>query len=238
MSEGYDFGLNPFPRASLQQIGLEGERLLILDGVMTSPSSLVDYAAEEVVFTTAGNESGGYPGVRAPAPLNYVNSLVRAMSPIIERAFELEGVALARAECNFSMVTTRAEDLRPLQRVPHFDTTDPLQFAFVHYLCGEEFGGTAFYRQLCTGYEVITPERLTRHSTERAREALAASGYITGNTPHYHQTGIVPARFNRVAIYRSRMLHSGIIGGSVPLIADARAGRLTANIFVNYRRRS
>lgn len=41
------------------------------------------------------------------------------------------------------------------------------------------------------------------------------------------------AAFDRLLVYRSRQLHSGLVAGSGS--ADPRDGRLTANIFLTYR---
>ncbi|MDP8994015.1 MAG: DUF6445 family protein [Pseudomonadota bacterium] len=236
---GYDFALLPSLRTSLHLVGKEREPVLVVDGLLVEPEALVDYAAAEVAFHAEGGREDGYPGVRAPAPLNYVEKLVRGLSPLIERAFALEGVKLARAECNLSMVTRSGDNLAPFQRIPHVDTVDPLQFAFLHYLCDARFGGTAFYRHRATGFEAITPERLAAYEAARAREVAEeppAAGYIVASTRHYEQTAAFEAKFDRLLIYRSRVLHSGQIRSELPLSADPRAGRLTANIFVNYRR--
>jgi hypothetical protein len=235
--EAYDFALNGSVRVSRELIGREAEPLLILDGVMRRPEALVDYAVREVVFSPAWTKSGGFPGLRAPAPLNYVGALVRALSPVVEETFDLGRVKLARAECNFSLVTLRPDELTPLQRVPHADTADPLQFAFLHYLCEPHFGGTAFYRHRATGFETIRPERLASFEAARDAEladASADAAYIVGDTPHYERIAAADARFDRVIVYRSRTLHSGLIAPGAPLSADPRSGRLTANIFVNY----
>ncbi|HEX8062062.1 MAG TPA: DUF6445 family protein [Allosphingosinicella sp.] len=238
MAGDHDFALNPTPTASLHLIGREREPVMVLDGIMRRPEALVDYAASAVSFAPAGTPQGGYPGVRAPAPLNYVESLVKAMDPIVRRAFGLGQVGLARAECNFSMVTTAPEELTATQRVPHVDTYDALQFAFLHYLCGARFGGTAFYRQRSTGFEAITPQRGAAYVA--ARDGAAAGvppDYIRGDSRDYEQIAAFEARFDRLLIYRSRLLHSGQIPPDMPRIADPRAGRLTANIFVGYARR-
>jgi hypothetical protein len=162
------------------------------------------------------------------------------MDPLVRQAFGLEQVSLARAECNFSIVTTAPEALKSTQRVPHVDTFDPLQFAFLHYLCDTRFGGTAFYRQRSTGFETVTPERASKYAGARdaaLADAPDASDYIRSNTVDYEQTAAFGARFDRLLIYRSRILHSGHIPPDMPRIADPRAGRLTANIFVAYRPR-
>ena len=234
----WDFGLNARLRVSLERIGQEREPVLVVEDVLRAPQNLIDYAAGEVSFAPAWGPEGGYPGVRAPAPLNYVETLVRSLSPVMEKAFGLADVALARAECNFSLVTQAPDALAPLQRIPHVDTTDPLQFALLHYLCPPGFGGTAFYRHRATGFEALTRERIPIYEAARARELAelgADPAYITGDTPHYAQTAAFDAGFNRLIVYRSRILHSGQIHTPAALAADPRRGRLTANIFLNYR---
>lgn len=236
----WDFGLNGRLNVSLERIGQEREPVLVVEDVLRAPEALIDYAAEEVSFAPAWGPQGGYPGIRAPAPLNYVETLVRSLSPVMEKAFALADVALARAECNFSLVTQPTQALAPLQRIPHVDTTDPLQFALLHYLCPPDFGGTAFYRHRATGFEVLTRERIAAYEAARERELAELAPvptYITGDTAHYAQTASFEAGFNRLIVYRSRLLHSGQIHAPEALAADPRRGRLTANIFLNYRQR-
>jgi hypothetical protein len=232
----YDLSLNPRPRASLLHVGEEREPVLVIDDLMRSAGALVDYAADEVAFEDAGGPQGGYPGLRAAAPLPYVNAAVRGLDPFVREAFGLGDVKLVRAECRLSMVTLPPGALKPTQRVPHVDTFDPLQFAFLHFLCDPRFGGTAFYRQRATGFEAITPERAPAYLAARdAVIAGAEADYIRSDTADYEQIGAVEARFDRLIVYRSRLLHSGLIPGGMDLPADPRRGRLTANIFVNYR---
>jgi hypothetical protein len=229
----HDFSLNARPAARLSHLGREGEPLLCLDGLMQQPQALVDHAATHAEFVPAHGPAGGYPGIRAPAPLDYVEAVVRALDPVVRDAFALGAVRLGRAECNFSMVTQPPGDLAPSQRAPHIDTTDPLQFAFLHYLCGPEQGGTAFYRHRATGFEAITPERAAAYEAARAAEPDPAPGYIHGDTYEFEQIGAADAAFDRLLVYRSRQLHSGLPAGA--LASDPRHGRLTANIFLSYR---
>lgn len=236
MTRAYDFSLRPSLDVSLQRIGAEQEPVLVVDGMMNDPGALVDYAASEVTFEPVWGPSGGYPGIRAPAPLNYVEALVRALDPMMRRAFGLDRVKLAKAECSFSLVTLPADRLAPLQRIPHVDTTDPLQFALLHYLCDGGHGGTAFYRHRGTGFETLTPERQPAYEATRALELAAAPpAYIDGDSPQYERIAAFDAAFDRLIVYRSRTFHSGRIRPGQALSEDPRQGRLTANIFVNYR---
>ncbi|MBX3564054.1 MAG: hypothetical protein KF730_05690 [Sphingomonas sp.] len=236
MDQHVDLSLNTAASASLRHIGAEREPLLQIDDLLCFPENLVDYAAREVTFQPVYGPEGGYPGIRAPAPLDYVEAVVRGVDPLLRQAFGLERARLANAECNFSLVTLAPEALAAAQRIPHVDTTSGLQFAFLHYLCRPDQGGTAFYRHRATGFEALTPERAAEYVAARATEAgRETTGYIAGDTPHFEQTGAVEAAFNRLVIYRSRILHSGRIPPGAALSGDPREGRLTANIFVTYR---
>ena len=233
------FALNPKPEFDLRLMGEEQEPVLVVDRVLQEPRRLVDHAAEAASFAPVTPGVNGYPGVRAPAPLTYVRDVVSALRPVLEQVFGLKGVAApARAECNLSIVTLAPEQLLPTQRIPHVDTVDPLQFAILHYLCSEEFDGTAFYRHRSTGFETITPEREAVFEA-RLRSEMESSpppaAYVQGDTELFAQTGQVEARFDRLVVYRSRLLHSGLIRSDAKLVANPRAGRLTANIFLNYR---
>ncbi|KQM98182.1 MULTISPECIES: DUF6445 family protein [unclassified Sphingomonas] len=225
------FALDPAAAPRTARIGTEREPLLLIDGALLDPQRLVEIAAAGS-FAPAYGPAGGYPGIRAPMPSAYADTVVRALDPLLRDAFALGDVRLGRAECSFSIVTRPAADLVPTQRAPHVDTVDPLQFAILHYLCDPAHGGTAFYRHRATGYETLTADRLPQYEAVRAGEA-DPPGYIDGTTPAFEQTAIVAGRWNRLVVYRSRVLHSGQVHGA--LDPDPRRGRLTANIFLTYR---
>ena len=217
-------------------LGREGEPLLVIDRAMVDPAMLVAEAAT-AAFAPAHGEAGGYPGLRAPAPLDYVETLARALFPQIVAGFGLSSVKLTRAECNFSLVTQMPETLVASQREPHVDTVDPLQFAILHYLCGPDRGGTGFYRHRATGFETLTAERLAPFYAARAGEAPPPSGYPARDSDAFDSIGAIDAAFDRIVIYRSRLFHSGLIGDPARLSGNPRSGRLTANIFVTLRPR-
>jgi Family of unknown function (DUF6445) len=233
----YEFPLSSALDWKARRIGQAQVPVIVIDSVLQRPAELVDYAAKEVSFDQGDNGNGGYPGIRAPAPLNYVSALVHAVDPLIRSIYALANVELANAECSFSIVTTPAYALHPLQCVPHIDTTYPLQFAILHFLCSDQYGGTAFYRQNLTQFEAV-PEN--REAEYEAAKKLAAyrSGrirkYVDFGDADYTQIDAFNAAFDRLLIYPSCLLHSGIIRDEKPLKADPLNGRLTANIFVTY----
>lgn len=227
------FPLSRTLQLRLSHVGDEREPVLAIEGLLERPDALVD-AAAEARFAPAYGAAGGYPGVRAPAPLDYVEAVVRALAQPIADAFGLDAVRPARAECNFSLVTLPPGALIASQRAPHVDTVDPGQFAILHYLCGPRFGGTAFFRHRATGYEALSEARLAAYDAARTGEPDDA-GYVADGGRWFTRTGEVEAAYNRLVVYRSCLLHSGLVPETDLLSADPRAGRLTANIFLTLR---
>ena len=183
-----------------------------------------------------------YPGVRRLITRDdaeadaYVERTCREAGQFIAGAFDIERFDLI--EASFSMVTLQPHELRPVQRAPHFDSPDPQYYALLHYLRVPPGTGTAFYCQRSTGIEQVTEQNVaTFVRTAEAIEALLPkdSGYIQGSNEFYEQIGAVEAVPDRMLIYQGSLLHSGIIPPDMPLNADPREGRLTANIFVRGR---
>jgi len=229
------FVASPKARPAVMRTGAEHLPIVRIDQLLAQPERLVDYAAQHGGFETVGDNY--YPGVRAAMPLDYVEGLVRALDPLIRSAFNPGAVRLARAECFFSIVTTEPSALAPAQTAPHIDTPDPLQFAAVHFLCGAQFGGTSLFRQNATGYEQVTPDRVAHWNAERiaALSTDRASAYMPRGDADYTEIAHCPAAFDRLLLYRSNQLHSGIIPADMPLDPEPRRGRLTATLFIGYR---
>jgi hypothetical protein len=180
-----------------------------------------------------------YPGVRrlitrADADADaYVERTCRDAAQFIAGAFDVDSFTFV--EASFSIVTLRPDQLRPVQRAPHFDSPDPKYFALLHYLRVPPGSGTAFYRQRSTRIEQVTERNLSTFvRTAEANEVLlpSDSGYIQGSDAFYEQIGMIEAVPDRMLIYQGSLLHSGVIPPDMPLSADPREGRLTANIFV------
>ena len=178
-----------------------------------------------------------YPGVRRMITRSdadadaYVERTCRDAAQFIAGAFDVSRFDLL--EASFSMVTLQPGELRPAQRAPHFDSTDQAYLALLHYLRVPAGTGTAFYRQRSTGIERVTEDNVASFvGTATAAKLPPNSGYIHGSDDFYEQIGMVEAIPDRMIIYQGSLLHSGIIPPNMPLSADPREGRLTANIFV------
>jgi Family of unknown function (DUF6445) len=228
----------PSPAATLEilRLGDEQTPLIRIDGALADASSLVHYAIDQASFERV--QGNLYPGVRAAMPLEYVEGAVRALDPLVRSTYGLKNAVLANAECFFSIVTTPPSELRPLQKIPHIDTCSELHFAVVHYLCEGAFGGTAFYRQTVSGFERINRERepiWAAHRDQMLGQMPEDVGYANEETVGYEQIGSISCRFDRLILYPSNLLHSGLIAPGMPLSTDPAQGRLTANFFIGYR---
>jgi hypothetical protein len=229
------FGINPSRRATTYRVGREGQAVVVVDDVLADPHALVELIAETADFQPTARAGNFYPGLRAPAPPGYVRSLSAALGPLVAEAFGDLAGRTARTSACLSLVTFAPEELVLAQRLPHFDAADGGQIAVLHYLCDAAHGGTAFYRHRSTGFETVTPERLQAYVSTLEGEVAAApppQAYVSGDTPLFEQIGAVDGRFDRVVIYRSRLLHSGAIAAGANLSPDPRQGRLTANSFL------
>jgi hypothetical protein len=222
-------------KISIHSVGTSKEPLLVIDDFLSEPEKLVKTASASTDW--ADVQPGGYPGLRAGLPRDYAHQTLSRVDPIIhDRLFKSEH-KLEKFECSFSMVTRKPDALHDMQKIPHIDIASENRVAVLHYLCGAHFGGTAFFRQDETGLEQITPADSPAYLAARRNDLAAIpndAGFPDAKTQGYTQTGRVEALFNRLVIYRSFTLHSGIIDAPERLTSDPSSGRLTANFFVDY----
>ncbi len=223
------FTLHPDIKVQLRRIGNEAQPLMVVDNVLADPDALID-AAKHADFYAP--EHTKYPGLNAPLPEGYYQTIVTALRGPIEAAFGLPRDAWVKFFGFFALATTPADQAEPIQKIPHHDTLDPGQLAMVHYLCRGNFGGTGFFRHRSTGFESVDADRQAAYiGAAKPELAVAPAGYADAGTAHYELTGEAEMVFNRLIIYRTHVLHSGLLNRAA-LSSDPAAGRLTANGFL------
>lgn len=216
----------------IDHIGNQRAPVVIVEDAWPDPESLV---ASAVARTDYSLRSLYYPGVRSSAPPEYAHSITQVLREIIASTFGLQG-ELSITDSTFSLVATPPDRLVGFQRVPHFDSTDPNRLAVLHYLCGPDRGGTAFYRHRATGTEVVTED--VREGYIRAVNAEAKSlgmppaRFIDEDTAQFERIAKYECTFNRVLVYRGNSLHSVTTPPGFIPTADPRIGRLTVNTFL------
>jgi hypothetical protein len=213
-------------------IGAEKAPLLVIDNALSDAESLVEMAATKLF----GDVTSYYPGVRAKVPLSFQKFVLDELRPEFDDLFGLKGASLRFTACHFSLVTTPAEKLVYLQRIPHIDSVQNNELAFILYLFKADYGGTAFYRHRKSGFEVVDQDRIAEYSRllETEREAVLSKppAYINGSNDLYEQVGRQEGVFNRMLVYRRTSLHSGDIRPNFVPVADPRRGRLSVNGFI------
>lgn len=215
---------------TVQAVGRENEPLVVIDDFFDQPSLLVNHASQQTFAST----STGYPGVRAPAPSQYLMEKGDMLRDILTNVFGFTRRA-DLMECDYSLVTTPPEQLHPVQRLPHYDGCDDFKIALLHYLCGPEKGGTSHYRHVATGYETVRMHRRDEYlevlAAEEREDGLPPLSYFDGLHPRFERIAQTEAKFNRLIMYRGVTLHSGDIPEDFSLAATVNDGRLTVNSF-------
>jgi hypothetical protein len=217
------FSLNLRGPCTTHYIGVEQRPVVVIEDFMANPQSLLDWAESGEPFRSDRRDF--YPGLRKPVPAFYAQDVCEKLGAAVQIIFSA-----------FSITTTEPHLLRPVQRVPHFDSSAENQFAIVHYLCAPEHGGTSFYRHRKTGYETVDAGRLSAYAQTLKQEVMTEhpppAKYIDGDSPLFERIASFEARFNRALIYPGNVLHSGDIRQVLPRDTPPRMARLTANTLI------
>lgn len=214
----------------VRRIGTEQQPLVIMENALANPDAWVRMAGQASFQSPPG---GYYPGLNAPIAPSLVSPLVDRLRGVVEQVFGLPATQGVQLMGYLALATAPARTLQPIQRVPHYDAVDKAQLAILCYLCEPKHGGTGFYRHDRTGFETIDATRQARFRAERDAdyEKLKTNQHVGPWTEGYTLVEAVPADLNRLIIYRSNALHSGLLTDET-LSADPRTGRLTLNIFI------
>ena len=211
--------------------GREQQPVIVIDDFASDPDAIVE-AARGVDWRPIGPY---FPGVRHPTPPAMVVEARERLMGLIGEVFELQDPR-NRIESYYSLVTTPAQTLEPLQRLPHFDGLGARRIAMVHHLSRAERGATAFWRHRSTGFETMDEARLPAYNravnAEVMRQGLPPARYLDGDTPLYERIGRYEAKFNRLLIYRGNTLHGAEIQEGTLLTDDPATGRFSINTFI------
>lgn len=223
----------------IQALTIGEHQALIIDDFLEDPEALKAIAIDSQ-FSEYPNfhNKKGYPGIRAEAPTNYSSAITALLEPVIRANFDVpEELPLRKSICAFSLTTMPAQELSALQRTPHFDASIPQHFAVLLYLCDERHGGTGFYSHRASGWQQITAHNRERYLDmyyEEVNRESPAQRYFDGANAHFDFLGMIPAKFNRLVIYRGSLLHTACIHPQLSINSDPRTGRLTVNTFYEF----
>lgn len=223
------FAFNDDAQVKLLHIGRCGIAVTRIDNVLHDPQGIAALGFEQSYVEDRGNL---YPGLRAPIPPGLSTALRAWLTRILQRNGMLKSDQIFYRDSSFySVVTTAAKDLLPIQRIPHYDSTDPGLFAAVIYLCDARFSGTAFYRHRKTGYEEITSENRRNYRLALDQEMRIhgppPKEYVNGDSSLFEVFFSNELRFNSAIVYPGRALHAANIAKQFEPPREKREWRLT-----------
>lgn len=233
------YALNPAARLQWLELGQSRTKALLIDDALVD---LTPIRAAAAAARFGSDQASYYPGVRAELPLQYGRTVLEALYPLLVQLVQPPAdYRLEPQQWYLSLLTTAADQLQPLQRLPHFDKADPLHLAILHYLADGPHGGTGFFRHDATGLEKIAPQQqagyfdcLQQQLSAQGGPQAGFPGPDTNNFTLYQQLDYRP---NRLLVYPGHLLHSALVNRDTDLSADPTQGRLTANLFVQFKPR-
>jgi hypothetical protein len=229
------FAFNPNASVSSARVGACPITVTVADSVLLRPRLLAEFALGHEFVE---DDSNLYPGVRARVPPEFSRPLHAWLSRTLHCTGMLdEGCHIYDDASFFSIVNRSRATLLPLQRIPHYDSTDPGVFAAVIYLFDRAHSGTSFYRHRTTGYEKINVANQENYRTALNRNMKKlgppAREYTNGSNDLFERTHSVESAFNRMVIYSGNVLHAGDIDGSLFDGNDNSQWRLTVTSLIN-----
>lgn len=237
LTDENQYALNPECSVCVSYIGKEKSPVVIIDNFWLHPNKLVELAADKQQGNFAKDDSDFYPGIRKSLPKDLLVRFQFEIALLLRQHMERPANRIETHFSAFSLSTTPAQALAPIQCIPHFDTALKHEFAMVCYLFEQPLGGTSFYRHRKTGFEVINEARQQQYvrvlQTQATTEGLPAAQFIQGDTNLFERIHSVPAWFNRAILYPASLLHSGDLQDAqqsdTTRAHNPQTGRLTFN---------
>jgi hypothetical protein len=228
------FAFNPNASVSLVRVGGCPIAVTVADNVLLHPQQLAEFGRG---LKFVEDDSNLYPGIRVRLPAEFSPPFHSWLTNTLRRTGVLDDNSSVHEDASFfSIVNRSSANLLPLQRIPHYDSTDLRVFAAVIYLFDRPNSGTSFYRHRATGYETIGEENKDNYKLALNRNMKdlgpPARGYTNGSNALFERTHSVDSAFNRIVIYPGNVLHAADIDGGLFTANDNSQWRLTISSLI------
>ena len=227
------------PKLTIQEVSIPYTNLnaYIIDDFLLNADSVLHFAKNIAYFNPMHADNSYYPGVRDNMPEPYIRLLHDFFQQsIIPKLVGREQSTAIIHKSLISLVTCPPSQLLTEQKMPHVDSCKNSEYAFVHYLSGQELGGTSIYRyipknivELNEQDEVILDDMLNEVSSKSNEH----NGYITDSTSLFEQVLKVEAKFNRLVIYQGNLLHGANLTSKESYSGDTANGRFSITSFAS-----
>ncbi|MBU2894280.1 hypothetical protein KO495_13250 [Colwellia sp. D2M02] len=211
--------------------------VLVIDNFLFNSDAIMHFAHNIAYFNPMFSDNTLFPGMRDKMPAPYTRLLKAFFDNILLK--EIKPDAVYQSSLNkslLSLVTCPPTDLSANQKMPHVDSCNDDDYAFVHYLSGQALGGTSFYRYkpknliaFTQQHQAVVPEMLEKVTQSPEEHA----SYITQSTSLFEQVLTIDAQPNRLIIYPANILHSANLVSNESYCGDINQGRLSISSFAS-----
>ena len=230
--------INPKASLTVRHVGEEQTPLIIIDDFSLNTENMIEYACRSVDY--GPDNTSAYPGVRGTLPRAYVRQVLNNIYRLLFQVYSVpDKLGMKTVNTVYSLISTPVDELSLAQCVPHFDSNDSFYLAILHYLNPGDFCDTGLFRHKPTGFETISKPRLAEFM-QSSKMLIETHGeppqkYIDSSTDHFELYDRIEYKPNRLVAYPGCLLHSGLVDPGRDINPDPRTGRLTANIFVDFK---
>ena len=229
--------INPNFNIKIVKLGLEKTPIIIIDDFALDLDEIKENACNKAQFAPRNNSY--YPGIQAKLPREYAITALQAIYKQLYSIYDIpRHLILKPQDLFYGLITTQEKDLSVPQQSPHFDTPRPFFFAAIHYLNDSTHGGTGMFHHKPTGFERINEQKIKQYfmSIDSNVDVTkkSPSQYIKNSNEQYELLDCIDYKANRLVLYPSNLLHSGIIAPETDISSCPKTGRLTANFFIEF----
>jgi Family of unknown function (DUF6445) len=226
--------------ASISAVPLgNGRHCHIIDGALTEPDALVEWARRQSFTPPRGYP---YPGLVLDAPPAVAQLMTEFFAQTVRGAMGVRRTL--DSTTRLSLVTVPPDELEPRQWQCHRDriAANPHEVLFaasVLYLFRDPaLGGTSFYapREQAAQTDRLIADSQALSAREFSARYGLTPGYMAGSNAYFERIASVPPAWNRMIVYDGSLFHSADIDQPERMSADPARGRLTLNGFFTCKR--
>ncbi|MES2150533.1 MAG: DUF6445 family protein [Pseudomonadota bacterium] len=177
--------------------------VLIIDDFYADPEAVREQALAANYDMSVAQYPGRHATLTDASTYTVCETIARVATALGDRSYRA-----ADFVSDFSIVTTRPQDLLATQKHPHVDPTPVLGLV---YLTPGSNEGTCFYRNEMLGTAtLVTPEQYEAYHQfmDQHAKSMAPPGYDFSDHPVWKKFHTIEPVFNRFVFYPGNVFHS------------------------------
>ncbi len=212
-------------------------KVIVIDNFLLDIAPVKIFAHNIAYLNPMFSDNTLFPGMRDKMPMPYTRLLKDFFETDIFPLISCDAQTQSTFHSSLlSLVTCKPSELNTNQKMPHVDSCNDNDYAFVHYLSPKELGGTSFYKYKPLNISEFTAKQrhlLPEMSQEVAKYSGEHKSYLTSTTSVFEQILTIEAKVNRLVIYPANILHSANLTSEQSYCGDLDKGRLSISSFAS-----